>query len=66
MLRILVLSAIFCLVRAQERLYSQCGGIGWTGSTTCASGLSCQYQNPYYSQCLPSNSLTYVHLNLKK
>jgi len=53
MLRILVLSAIFCLARAQQPLYGQCGGIGWTGSTTCASGLSCQYQNPYYSQCLP-------------
>ena len=53
MLRILVLSAIFCLAKAQQPLYGQCGGIGWTGSTTCASGLSCQYQNPYYSQCLP-------------
>ncbi|KAF8436661.1 cellobiohydrolaseI [Terfezia claveryi] len=33
-------------------LYGQCGGIGWTGPTTCASG-TCQVSNPYYSQCLP-------------
>ncbi|RFU35213.1 hypothetical protein B7463_g1094, partial [Scytalidium lignicola] len=33
-------------------LWGQCGGQGWTGPTTCASG-SCTYSNPYYSQCLP-------------
>ncbi|KAF5374699.1 hypothetical protein D9615_009016 [Tricholomella constricta] len=32
--------------------YGQCGGIGWTGPTVCASGSTCQVQNPYYSQCL--------------
>ncbi|KAF3902465.1 Endoglucanase-4 [Orbilia brochopaga] len=32
-------------------LYGQCGGIGWTGPTTCASG-TCKYGNEYYSQCL--------------
>ncbi|KAJ5485078.1 endo-beta-1-4-glucanase B [Penicillium diatomitis] len=30
----------------------QCGGMHYTGSTTCASGLKCVVQNPYYSQCL--------------
>lgn len=30
--------------------------MNWTGSTTCASGLSCVYSNPYYSQCLKSSS----------
>jgi cellulose 1,4-beta-cellobiosidase len=29
------------------------GGIGWTGATTCISGYTCTYSNPYYSQCLP-------------
>ena len=29
------------------------GGNGYTGSTTCVSGYSCVYSNPYYSQCLP-------------
>ncbi|CAE6444190.1 unnamed protein product [Rhizoctonia solani] len=30
----------------------RCGGIGYTGSTTCQTGSSCVVQNPYYSQCL--------------
>ncbi|KAI0682529.1 hypothetical protein C8T65DRAFT_624476 [Cerioporus squamosus] len=32
--------------------YGQCGGQGWTGSTTCAAGTTCQKLNDYYSQCL--------------
>ncbi|KAK7466233.1 hypothetical protein VKT23_004961 [Stygiomarasmius scandens] len=32
--------------------YGQCGGIGYTGPTTCASGSVCTVSNPYYSQCL--------------
>ncbi|KAK6501261.1 hypothetical protein TWF481_009102 [Arthrobotrys musiformis] len=32
-------------------LYGQCGGSGWTGPTSCASG-TCTVLNPYYSQCL--------------
>ncbi|KAJ0383688.1 hypothetical protein COL922a_009957 [Colletotrichum nupharicola] len=32
--------------------YGQCGGIGYTGSTTCASGSTCQVLNEYYSQCV--------------
>ena len=32
-------------------LYGQCGGEDYTGSTVCATG-TCQYFNPYYSQCL--------------
>jgi len=35
-------------------LYSQCGGIGWTGATTCVAGSTCTVSNSYYSQCLPS------------
>ncbi|KAK1995415.1 family 61 glycosyl hydrolase [Colletotrichum falcatum] len=33
-------------------LYGQCGGQGWTGATTCASG-TCKASNEYYSQCVP-------------
>lgn len=36
--------------------YERCGGIGYTGSTTCVSGLTCKEWNPYYSQCLPASS----------
>ncbi|KAL2840652.1 Alpha/Beta hydrolase protein [Aspergillus pseudodeflectus] len=34
-------------------LYGQCGGIGWSGPTACASGVCTSYTS-YYSQCLPS------------
>ncbi|KAH1490357.1 hypothetical protein LV164_002975 [Aspergillus fumigatus] len=30
----------------------QCGGINWTGPTTCESGYTCVEQNPYYHQCV--------------
>ena len=32
--------------------WGQCGGNGWTGPTTCASGSTCTYNNDWYSQCL--------------
>jgi endo-1,4-beta-xylanase len=32
--------------------WGQCGGIGWTGPTTCVSGSTCQKVNDWYSQCL--------------
>jgi pectin lyase len=32
--------------------WGQCGGQGYTGSTTCAGGLTCKKQNAWYSQCL--------------
>ncbi|KAJ5560740.1 hypothetical protein N7535_008937 [Penicillium sp. DV-2018c] len=32
--------------------YDQCGGMTWTGATTCVSPYTCQKQNDYYSQCL--------------
>ncbi|KAJ3557946.1 hypothetical protein NM688_g1204 [Phlebia brevispora] len=45
------------LVLAQSAEWGQCGGIGWTGDTTCVSGTVCTVLNAYYSQCLPpSNS----------
>ncbi|KAF3101112.1 hypothetical protein TWF569_005276 [Orbilia oligospora] len=33
-------------------LWGQCGGLGWTGPTNCASG-KCVSTNVYYSQCQP-------------
>jgi len=32
--------------------YGQCGGTGYTGSTTCAAGFTCTVSSEYYSQCL--------------
>ncbi|KAI0686887.1 hypothetical protein BC835DRAFT_430356 [Cytidiella melzeri] len=36
--------------------YAQCGGIGFTGSSTCVSGFFCEAWNPYFSQCMPSST----------
>jgi len=35
---------------AGQTLYGQCGGVGWTGPTSCSSG-TCKVLNAYYSQC---------------
>jgi cellulose 1,4-beta-cellobiosidase len=32
--------------------FGQCGGIGYTGPTKCASPFTCKFSNAYYSQCL--------------
>ncbi|KAJ1303545.1 hypothetical protein OPQ81_011729 [Rhizoctonia solani] len=32
--------------------YYQCGGLNWTGGTTCVTGTVCVVQNAYYHQCL--------------
>lgn len=47
----------FCriFVEGCSPLYGQCGGINWSGLTTCCSGSACQYLNPYYYQCLVPN-----------
>ncbi|KAI5782031.1 hypothetical protein DFH27DRAFT_519327 [Peziza echinospora] len=43
---------------AQVPLWGQCGGIGWTGGTTCVSGAVCNKLNDYYSQCLAGAAVT--------
>lgn len=35
----------------QSPQWGQCGGIGWTGCTSCSQG-SCQVINDYYHQCV--------------
>jgi hypothetical protein len=52
----LLLAAAATLTSAQQPAWAQCGGIGWTGGTTCVSGYSCFQQNSYYYQCIPSTS----------
>jgi endoglucanase len=46
------------VAQAQVGAYGQCGGISWTGGTTCVSGYYCYYSNPYYSQCIPGTATT--------
>ncbi|KIJ68221.1 glycoside hydrolase family 5 protein [Hydnomerulius pinastri MD-312] len=43
-------------VKAQQAIYAQCGGINWTGGTTCVSGTVCTELNSYYYQCLPGTA----------
>ncbi|KAF3925811.1 hypothetical protein ABW20_dc0102340 [Dactylellina cionopaga] len=45
-------------VSAQQALWGQCGGIGWTGPTTCVSGAVCVYLNAYHYQCLAGTTTT--------
>ncbi|KAK6522431.1 hypothetical protein TWF281_002992 [Arthrobotrys megalospora] len=33
--------------------YAQCGGIGYSGPTTCVTGYWCSKSGDYYSQCIP-------------
>ncbi|KAI0362456.1 cellobiohydrolaseII [Trametes cingulata] len=51
-----LLAVVPSLANAQSPIYGQCGGIGWTGATTCVSGTVCTKLNDYYSQCLPGAS----------
>ncbi|KAI2638558.1 glycoside hydrolase superfamily [Xylaria nigripes] len=47
------LVALAGVASAQVPHYGQCGGIGYTGQTTCVSGSYCKVQNDNYSQCVP-------------
>ena len=32
--------------------WGQCGGVGYTGCTTCEAGSTCNANNEYYHQCV--------------
>jgi len=53
----ILLSAVGA-VYAQGAAYAQCGGVGFSGATTCVSGYVCTYNSEYYSQCLPGVAAT--------
>jgi endo-1,4-beta-xylanase len=50
-----ILAAAPAAVLAQAPVWGQCGGNGWTGATTCASGNSCVVVNEWYWQCQPGS-----------
>ncbi|KAJ4351785.1 uncharacterized protein N0V89_007129 [Didymosphaeria variabile] len=54
--KILAAAALASVAHAQSQIYGQCGGVGWTGVTTCVSGAYCSKINDYYSQCLPGTA----------
>ncbi|RDB26788.1 4-O-methyl-glucuronoyl methylesterase [Hypsizygus marmoreus] len=41
---------------AQQPVWAQCGGNGWSGSTTCVSGTTCVIVNEWYYQCQPGSN----------
>ncbi|KAL1963325.1 hypothetical protein VTN77DRAFT_8446 [Rasamsonia byssochlamydoides] len=41
---------------AQQSVWGQCGGSGYTGPTSCAAGSTCSTQNAYYAQCVPATA----------
>ncbi|KAJ7150647.1 beta-1,4-endoxylanase [Mycena filopes] len=43
-------------VLAQAPIWGQCGGTGFTGPTTCATGSVCVFENPFFSNCFPTAS----------
>ncbi|KAH0608225.1 uncharacterized protein H6S33_002277 [Morchella sextelata] len=45
-------------VNGQAALWGQCGGVTWTGATTCVSGATCTKINDYYSQCIAGTATT--------
>ncbi|OLN86496.1 putative pectate lyase F 3 [Colletotrichum chlorophyti] len=49
---LLSISALSAVAVSQATLYSQCGGQGWTGPTSCVSGARCVSYNEWYSQCV--------------
>ncbi|KAK6532134.1 hypothetical protein TWF694_003294 [Orbilia ellipsospora] len=52
------LAAVAGTAAAQATVWGQCGGIGYTGPTSCVSGTVCTYLNDYYYQCIPGTAST--------
>ncbi|RFU80562.1 endoglucanase ii [Trichoderma arundinaceum] len=56
---LLVATLLRSTATAQQTVWGQCGGIGYSGPTNCAPGSACTTLNPYYAQCIPgATSLT--------
>ncbi|KDQ10583.1 glycoside hydrolase family 6 protein [Botryobasidium botryosum FD-172 SS1] len=51
----IVLSSFANHVNAVIPTWGQCQGIGYSGSTACATGNTCTRMNDYYFQCLPGS-----------
>jgi mannan endo-1,4-beta-mannosidase len=41
----------------QQQAWGQCGGIGYSGASSCVDGYFCTSYNPYYYQCYPGTSV---------
>ncbi|KAG7449553.1 mannanase [Guyanagaster necrorhizus] len=56
----LSLGTFLCSALAAAPEWGQCGGIGWTGDTTCVSGTVCTILNDWYYQCLPGTATSTI------
>lgn len=59
-MKALILAGVIAAVNAQSGAYGQCGGINWTGATTCISGYTCTVIN----DCLSSSDLRFPRFQL--
>ncbi|KAK2606854.1 hypothetical protein N8I77_005578 [Diaporthe amygdali] len=59
-------SLLTAVTAADVPVYGQCGGTGYTGSTTCVQGSVCTSYNSYYSQCVPGTSSAAVSSTTSK
>ncbi|KAG8942838.1 hypothetical protein FRC04_003469 [Tulasnella sp. 424] len=53
-----LLATTATLLGSAQACYEQCGGLTFTGSTSCSGGCVCTYMNDWYSQCVPGSSTT--------
>ncbi|CEI62377.1 Endoglucanase gh5-1 [Fusarium venenatum] len=53
---LLALGLFTSLSVAQSGAWAQCGGEGFSGSTSCVSGYKCTVVNQWYSQCQPGTA----------
>ncbi|KAH8647831.1 hypothetical protein BX600DRAFT_389368 [Xylariales sp. PMI_506] len=53
---ILFAAGLISSTAAQVATWGQCGGIGYSGSTSCTSGTTCTSENAYYYQCIPATT----------
>ncbi|KAJ6530609.1 hypothetical protein B0H19DRAFT_1273608 [Mycena capillaripes] len=56
--KVLVALIAASVVVGQAQPWAQCGGLGFTGPTTCTAGWTCVVSNAYYSQCLQGTATT--------
>lgn len=52
-----IITSFGAVAYAGAPLWTQCGGVGWTGPTVCDAG-ACTYFNEWFSQCIPSTTST--------
>ncbi|KAJ3557369.1 hypothetical protein NM688_g1508 [Phlebia brevispora] len=48
--------ALATLSHAAVPTWGQCGGINYTGDTSCVAGTVCTYLNDWYYQCIPATT----------